>query len=159
MRPLGAAVLIVLFAATISDAQSPSKTADVKISVVGMESNGNSMKLDCDFNFVAVPSNVFSGACRVDLGVERLSVVSAGIDRQRTSTLLMDRGLTIRALAESGTHRFANAVLGGDAGFPVYIELDPLRRDWIIRRDVPGGGHETIASGSLSSGRITFAIP
>lgn len=159
MWPLGAAVLIVLFAATISDAQSPSKTADVKISVAGIESNGTSMKLDCDLNFVAVPSNVFSGSCRVELGAERFSVVSAGIDRQRSSTLLMDRGLTIRALVESGTHRFANAVLARDAGFPVYIELDPLRRDWIIRRDVPGGGHETIARGSLSSGRITFAIP
>lgn len=156
MRTLGAAVLIVLLAAAMSDAQS--RAADVKISVTGMESNGNSMTLDCDFNFVSVPSNVVSGVCRIDLGGDHLSIVSTATDRQRASTLLLDGRLTIRALADTGTRRFASAVFGGHTGFPIYVEIDPLRRDWLIRGDVTGGS-EMIARGALTSGRIVFAIP
>jgi hypothetical protein len=159
MRWIGTAALAIVLVAAAPEARAQRNTADLRIGVSGTDPSGAVMRTACDLDFVSVPSNVFEGPCRVIVGSDELVLVGRDADRQRVPTLLLNGVVTIRGFLESGTGSFASLADGGRAGFPVYLEIDPLGRAWSIRADTPAGGTETVSSGVVTGGRIFLVLP
>lgn len=131
---------------------------DVSIAATGTTSTGDLMTLTCDLHLLVVPSNSFGGGCNLTAGSDQLAIAGLGANGQRAITAVLDGRVTLRGIAEAGTGRFFVLVGDGLVGFPLHLRLDPLGRAWVIERDVPGGGTETVAGGRLSEGTVVFAI-
>lgn len=153
------AIAVVILVALALAFEAHARPADLRVAASGRDAGGEAMSLACDLHFVSVPSNVLAGTCRVSVGADHLALAGGDGDRQRAPTVVLNGLITIRGIPDSATGRFAPLVEHGVSGFPVHLVIDPLRRDWAIRSDVPGGGSETVASGHLTAGRIVFAIP
>jgi hypothetical protein len=116
------------------------------------------MTVACALTLAAVPSNQYVGRCRLILGGDALTVGGLPVDPARLVTVVLNGAVTLRGVAEEGTGQFGPLVQHGSAGFPLQVHLDPLGRAWVIRSDLPGGGSQTVASGALTRGTVTFAI-
>lgn len=150
------ALLTVLVA--LPSPVSASSTADLKIDVSGTDTGGDTTSIACDLNFVAIPSNFFEGSCRVSVGIDQLTVVGGGTDRQQLPTVVLNGQINIRGIAQSGTGRFSAVSDQGRSGFPLDIRIDPLGRTWLIRTDAPSGDTGTIASGQVTSGSLALGL-
>lgn len=159
MRRITTVALASVLAVAAAGAAAQTKPADLEISASGTETSGAAMRLDCDLDFVAVPSNVFVGGCRLTVGGDELVLGARDPDRQRVPTALLNGRLTIRGFADSATGRFAPMVERDAEGFPVFLEVDPLARLWAIRAGASGAAGEPVTSGVITSGRVFLVLP
>ncbi|MBI2219311.1 MAG: hypothetical protein HYU51_18690 [Candidatus Rokubacteria bacterium] len=155
MRWVIVAALAIGCLGAVVGADAQVRGRDLRIAARGSETTGDAMKLDCDLDFVSVPSNLFAGVCRLTLGADEVLLNGTDYDRRSMPAVTLNGLLTITAVAASATGRFATIA----PDFPVSIELDPLRREWRLRAGVPGGAAETVSSGALTGGRMLFALP
>lgn len=160
MRALSIVTLAVMTSiVTLTGSEGQGKSADLTVTARGVATDGDAMTLVCDLSFAAVPSNVFTGACRIRVGRDQLRLAGDASAGQHVPAVFLNGRLTIRGMAEASSGRFGPLAVETISGFPVDVSLDPLRRDWAIRVDVAGRAGEPIAQGRLTGGRIVFAIP
>ena len=133
--------------------------SDLVVRATGADIGGESMTLSCDLGFVALPSNLFMGECRITVGHDHVLLGGMEVDGALLLTVVLNGELTVHGVAHAGSGRFHQVVSDGTAGFPMWIEIDPLSRAWVIRRDAPDGARQTIGRGSLNEGVINLAVP
>jgi hypothetical protein len=155
-------ITVAAVATLVGDGEAQRAESGVRLRVSGQAIGGEAMELDCALAPVAVPSNLFAGHCRLGVGVDRLELrAERGDDvadvHARLTVVLMGH-VIVRGFAAQATGRFAALEEHGARGFPVYLHVDPLTRDWTVRTDVPGGGAEALATGVVTGGHIAFAI-
>jgi hypothetical protein len=135
--------------------------ADVTIQVVGTDAKGGAMRGSCALRPLSPPSNTFLGQCELSLGAERIVIAGLDVDGQSVLSAVLDGRITIRGVPRStrpASERFGQMVTDGAAGFPIYLRIDPFGRAWALERDLPGGGREVVAGGSISEGNVGLGI-
>ena len=133
--------------------------ADLVVRATGADAGGEPMSLSCDLGFASLPSNLFVGECRVTVGQDHVSLGGMEADGVLLLTVVLTGELTVHGVAQAGSGRFSQVVSDGTSGFPMWIEIDPLSRAWVIRGDAPDGARQTIGRGSLNEGLINLAVP
>jgi hypothetical protein len=160
MRPWGSLVILIVLVAGLGPvAQGGDRSPDLAIQAVGTEATGQALTLTCGLHFALVPSNMFVGQCRIAVGSDRLLLDGLPRMGARLLTVVMNGSLALQGRAAEGTGRFESLVARGTSGFPLLVRLDPLGRTWAITSDLPGGGTQTVAQGTLGTGMITLAMP
>jgi hypothetical protein len=154
-----AALVMALALGEALETTADAGRSDLAVMVTGVDAGGEPMALSCELALAAVPSNLFVGECQITVGQDHVSLGGMDVDGVALLTVVLNGDLTVHGVAQSGSGRFRQPVTEGIAGFPMWIEIDPLSRAWVIRGDAPGGLRQTISRGRLDQGAINLALP
>jgi len=158
-RALPVMVVLALTLGAWLEAAAGRGQSDLVVRATGADVGGEPMTLSCDLGFASLPSNLFVGECRITVGRDHVSLGGMEADGVLLLTVVLSGELTVHGVAQAGSGRFSQVVSDGTAGFPMWIEIDPLSRAWVIRGDAPDGARQTLGRGSLSEGLINLAVP
>jgi hypothetical protein len=152
---VGGMVLTLAWDATAAT----SRQDDVVVVGQGTSSDGEAMQVTCRLGLAVVPSNAFVGECVLTLGADRLTVAGLDAEEQDRLNVVLDGQVIVRGTVVKGTGRFQELAAGGQSGFPVHVEMDPLGRGWTIRGHGSDGSTLPVIRGSLSQGAVTINAP
>lgn len=125
----------------------------------GTTGRGEKMALACGLDFATIPSNTFTGECRLTVGGDQMTLTGLGEDGAPVLTVVLNGQITVRGSAHGASGRFQELTSASAAGFPVYVEMDPLARSWAVRGYAAGQPDQAVASGSLEEGKAALTMP
>jgi hypothetical protein len=153
-------IVLILIAASPARAAPPgSQQADLVVAGQGASSSAEPATLRCELNLVATPSNAFVGRCLVGVGPDQLVLGALAIDGAEQMTVVLDGHVIVRGGAVTATGRFEELLQRSQSGFPVYVEVDPLRRSWAVRGHGGNGNIKIVATGRMTQGAVQFRVP